>query len=203
MDSAAASSNALAIDAHPDRQPRSPPTPFEPDRPLPQQPSANEGALEGRLTGRLSVRRPARPRGPAALSSVRSSPPEAWPRIAAELAEQDENPLTGLHRRFEVLPGAQAQVDWGDEGDLLADVGIGEVYSFHMILSYSRDPFCCFTTVVARRALPGGRQASAANRQGLPDLLRRQPLLSSGPADPGRTEGPGATMTGAVSAAAD
>ena len=27
------------------------------------------------------------------------------------------NPLSGLHRRFEVVPGAQAQVDWGDEGD--------------------------------------------------------------------------------------
>ena len=71
---------------------------------------------------------------------------EARPRIAAELAETDENPLTGLHRRFEVVPGAQAQVDWGDEGDLLAHVGIPTVYSFHMVLSYSRDPFCCFTT---------------------------------------------------------
>jgi hypothetical protein len=27
---------------------------------------------------------------------------EARPRIAAELAEQSENPLTGLHRRFEL-----------------------------------------------------------------------------------------------------
>ena len=71
---------------------------------------------------------------------------EARPRIAAELADADENPLTGLHRRFEVVPGAQAQVDWGDEGDLLAHVGIPNVYSFHMVLSYSRDPFCCFTT---------------------------------------------------------
>ena len=71
---------------------------------------------------------------------------EARPRIAADLAEQDENPLTGLHRRFEVVPGAQAQVDWGAEGDLLTHVGIGAVYSFHMTLSYSRDPFCCFTT---------------------------------------------------------
>ena len=44
---------------------------------------------------------------------------EARPRIAAELADADENPLSGLHRRFEVVPGAQAQVDWGDEGDLL------------------------------------------------------------------------------------
>lgn len=71
---------------------------------------------------------------------------EARPRIAAELAERDENPLTGLHRRFEVVPGAQAQVDWGDEGDLLGHVGIGCVYSFHMTLSHSRDPFTCFTT---------------------------------------------------------
>ena len=71
---------------------------------------------------------------------------EARPRIAEELAEADENPLTGLHRRFEVLPGAQAQVDWGDEGDLLAHIGLPTVYSFHLTLSYSRDPFTCFTT---------------------------------------------------------
>lgn len=71
---------------------------------------------------------------------------EARPLIAAELAEGDENPLAGLHRRFEVVPGAQAQVDWGDEGDLLGHVGISNVYSFHMTLSHSRDPFTCFTT---------------------------------------------------------
>ncbi|WP_121259015.1 IS21 family transposase, partial [Nocardioides ferulae] len=71
---------------------------------------------------------------------------DARPRIAAELDQADENPLRGLHRRFEVVPGAQAQVDWGDEGDLLAHVGIGAVYSFHMTLSHSRDPFTCFTT---------------------------------------------------------
>ena len=70
---------------------------------------------------------------------------EARPRIAAELAEHDDNRLTGLHRRVEVVPGAQAQVDWGDEGDVLAHVGIPTVYSFHMTLSYSRDPFCCYT----------------------------------------------------------
>lgn len=71
---------------------------------------------------------------------------QARPEIAAELEEGDENPLRGLHRRFEVVAGAQGQVDWGDEGDLLAHVGIGNVYSFHMTLSYSRDPFTCFTT---------------------------------------------------------
>ena len=71
---------------------------------------------------------------------------EARPRIAAELAATDENRLVGLHRRFETVPGAQAQVDWGEEGGLLAHVGVAKVYSFHMVLSYSRDPFCCFTT---------------------------------------------------------
>jgi transposase len=70
---------------------------------------------------------------------------EARPRIAEELGISPGE-LAGLHRRFEVLPGAQAQVDWGDEGKILAHVGIPKVYSFHMTLSYSRDPFCCFTT---------------------------------------------------------
>jgi transposase len=70
---------------------------------------------------------------------------ELRPRIAAELAG-DDNPLRGLHRRFEVVPGAQAQVDWGDEGALLP--GGVHVYSFHMVLSYSRDPFCCYTTTM-------------------------------------------------------
>ncbi|WP_395358074.1 IS21 family transposase [Streptomyces sp. YH02] len=70
---------------------------------------------------------------------------EARPRIAQELGIS-LGELAGLHRRFEVVPGAQAQVDWGDEGQILAHVGIPKVYSFHMTLAYSRDPFCCFTT---------------------------------------------------------
>ncbi|WP_435271486.1 hypothetical protein [Streptomyces sp. 1222.5] len=37
-------------------------------------------------------------------------------------------------------------MDWGDEGRILAHVSIPKVFSFHMTLSYSRDPFCCFTT---------------------------------------------------------
>lgn len=69
---------------------------------------------------------------------------QARPRIAAELGV-DHDDRGGLHRRFAVTAGAQAQVDWGDEGDVLAHAGIGKVYSFHMTLSYSRDPFCCFT----------------------------------------------------------
>lgn len=70
---------------------------------------------------------------------------EARPRVRAVLGIEPDV-LGTLHRRFEVTPGAQAQVDWGDEGDVLAHVGIEKVYSFHMVLSYSRDPFCCYTT---------------------------------------------------------
>jgi transposase len=63
---------------------------------------------------------------------------EARPRICPVAPE--------LHRRFEVLPGSQAQVDWGDEGVRMTEHGLVKVYSFHMTLSYSRDPFTCFVT---------------------------------------------------------
>jgi len=32
--------------------------------------------------------------------------------------------LARLHRRFQVVPGTQAQVDWGDEGSILVYVGM-------------------------------------------------------------------------------
>ncbi|MGI8682346.1 MAG: IS21 family transposase [Mycobacteriales bacterium] len=70
---------------------------------------------------------------------------EARPRLA--VANGDRRPLTGLHRRFEVTPGAQAQVDWGTEDARFAALlRVAFVYSFHMTLSFSRDPFCAFTT---------------------------------------------------------
>lgn len=49
----------------------------------------------------------------------------ARPRIAVEPEAEEENRLGGLHRRFEVLAGAQAQVDWGEEGQLLAGPPFG------------------------------------------------------------------------------
>jgi len=61
----------------------------------------------------------------------------------ARLATAEPEPV-GFHRRFEVLPGAQAQVDWGDEGEIQTATGPLRVSSFHMTLAYSRDPFCCF-----------------------------------------------------------
>jgi transposase len=63
-----------------------------------------------------------------------------------ELAADPRGRPPALHRRFEVVAGAQAQVDWGDEGTILSTAGERrKVYSFHMTLSYSRDPFVCFT----------------------------------------------------------
>lgn len=47
---------------------------------------------------------------------------EAGRRLELESDAQGRSP--GLHRRFEVVPGAQAQVDWGDEGLLLAAGGV-------------------------------------------------------------------------------
>jgi hypothetical protein len=66
-------------------------------------------------------------------------------RLEVEADGQGRPP--GLHRRFEVVAGAQAQVDWGDGSALLSAAGIeGKVYSFHMTLSYSRDPFVLRTS---------------------------------------------------------
>ena len=66
------------------------------------------------------------------------------PEIAAELGLRSG---AEMHRRFEVAPGAQAQVDWGHEQSLPDGT---PVYSFHMVLSCSRDPFCRY---VARQDL--------------------------------------------------
>lgn len=41
---------------------------------------------------------------------------DARPRIGAELAGTDENPLAGLHRRFEVVPGARRPRSLGRRG---------------------------------------------------------------------------------------
>jgi transposase len=96
---------------------------------------------------------------------------QARPRIAAELEAGDENRLRGLHRRFEVVPGAQAQVDWGDEGDVLAHVGIEHVYTFHMTLSYSRDPFTCFTTSMDLATFFDCHRQAFAHFGGVPGAL--------------------------------
>jgi len=92
---------------------------------------------------------------------------EARPRIAAELGLP--GPLLGLHRRFEVTPGAQAQVDWGTESRSVAKaLGVRYVYSFHMTLSYSRDPFCCFTTSVDLATFFGCHARAFAHFGGVP-----------------------------------
>ncbi len=92
---------------------------------------------------------------------------EARPRIAEELGIAPRE-LAGMHRMFEVIPGAQAQVDWGDEGKLLAHMGIPKVYSFHMVLSYSRDPFCCFTTSLDLQTFFDCHRRAFAHFNGVP-----------------------------------
>lgn len=94
---------------------------------------------------------------------------EARPRIAGELEEVDENRLFGLHRRFETTPGAQAQVDWGEEGDLFG-TGV-KVYSFHMVLSYSRDMFSCFTTSMDMAAFWGCHARAFTHFGGVPGTV--------------------------------
>ena len=92
---------------------------------------------------------------------------EARPRIAAE--QGLPGPLTGLHRRFETTAGAQAQVDWGTESRTLAQaLGVRYVYSFHMTLSYSRDPFCCFTTSLDLATFFGCHARAFAHFGGVP-----------------------------------
>jgi transposase len=76
------------------------------------------------------------------------------PEIAAELGVADR--AAEMHRRFETPPGVQAQVDWGHEQDLPDG---RPVYSFHMVLSHSRDPFCLYT---ARQDLASFWAAHAA-----------------------------------------
>ena len=55
---------------------------------------------------------------PADQALCRRGPPTPGPR------GRRRRPLHGLHRRFEVIAGAQAQVDWGDEGAILLEAGI-------------------------------------------------------------------------------
>lgn len=95
---------------------------------------------------------------------------EARPRIAAE--QGLPGPLSGLHRRFETTPGAQAQVDWGTESRAIAKaLGVRYVYSFHMTLSYSRDPFCCFTTSLDLATFFGCHIRAFAHFGGVPGSI--------------------------------
>jgi transposase len=107
---------------------------------------------------------------PGSYQRVKVYVAEARPRIAAELALP--GPLTGLHRRFEVTPGAQAQVDWGTESrELARALGVRYVYSFHMTLSYSRDPFCCFTTSLDLATFLGCHARAFAHFGGVPGSI--------------------------------
>lgn len=83
-------------------------------------------------------------RFPGSYQRVKEYVARRRPEILAELGVRD--PAHQMHRRIEVAPGAQAQVDWGEEDPIQTPSGPVKVYSFHMVLSHSRDPFCWFTT---------------------------------------------------------
>jgi transposase len=107
---------------------------------------------------------------PGSYQRVKLYVAEARPRIAAE--QGLPGPLTGLHRRFEVTPGAQAQVDWGTGSrEIARALGVRYVYSFHMTLSYSRDPFCCFTTSLDLATFFGCHQRAFAHFGGVPGSI--------------------------------
>src|SRR6266545_3643681 len=88
----------------------------------------------------------------------------------AHLTDAELEP-TGFHRRFEVLAGAQAQVDWGDEGEIQTPTGPLSVSSFHMTLSYSRDPFCCYTAAQDLGTFWDCHRRAFAHFGGVPEVI--------------------------------
>jgi transposase len=83
-------------------------------------------------------------RFPGSYQRVKEYVARRRPQILAELGIRPA--ADQMHRRIEVIPGSQAQVDWGEEDPIQTPDGPVKVYSFHMVLSHSRDPFCWFTT---------------------------------------------------------
>lgn len=135
-----------------------------------------EALIEGWLRGDLSLkatviheRLVAEHGFTGAYQRVKMFCAQARPRIAGELEETDENRLFGFHRRFETTAGAQAQVDWGEEGDLFG-TGV-KVYSFHMVLSYSRDMFTCYTTSMDMATFWGCHARAFAHFGGVPGTI--------------------------------
>ena len=81
---------------------------------------------------------------PGPTSGSRCLLAEARPRWIA--AEPGRAGAAGVHRRFEAVPGRRPRSTGATK--VLAHAGSGEVYSFHMTLSHSRDLFMCFTTSI-------------------------------------------------------
>src|SRR3954462_10518780 len=107
---------------------------------------------------------------PGSYQRVKLYVAEARPRIAAE--QGLPGTLTGLHRRFETTAGAPAQADWGTESRAIAQAfGVRYVYSFHMTLSYSRDPFSCFTTSLDLATFFGCHIRAFAHFGGVPGSI--------------------------------
>jgi hypothetical protein len=109
--------------------------------------ATRHGSGRGSIT-RIRVRPHLSPPAGQGCSARRpggGSPP-SWPR-------RTRTGWSGCTAASRWCPGA-GPGRLGEEGDLLAHVGIRCVYSFHMTLSRLRAPFCCFTTSMAL-ARPG------------------------------------------------
>ena len=76
-----------------------------------------------------------------------------------------------MHRRFDVVAGAQAQVDWGEQGDVLARVVTERTYSSHMTLSSSRNRFTCFTSPLDLATFWDGQRQPFAHFGGVPGSI--------------------------------
>ncbi|WP_442813092.1 hypothetical protein [Streptomyces sp. NBC_01800] len=107
----------------------------------------------------------------------RRSSHEARPHIAEELGISPGE-LAGLHRSFEVVAEAQAQVDWGDEGKILAHNGIPKVQSFHMTLSYSHAPEWVCARPGYGDAVGAGAPSSTGAHTPLPEVVLMNFLFS-------------------------
>ena len=101
---------------------------------------------------------------------------EARPRIAAELEERDENPLARAAPPVRGRARARRPRSTGATRATSSPTsGSAKVYSFHMALSYSRDPFCCFTTSMDLATFFDCHRRAFAHFGGVPGCDRLRP----------------------------
>jgi transposase len=128
-------------------------------------------ASRGRLQATTIFERLAREpyRFPGSYQRVKEYVALRRPEILAELGIR--SPAHQMHRRVEVAPGSQAQVDWGEEEPIQGPDGPVKVYSFHMVLSHSRDPFCRYTTSMDLGTFWEAHTAAFAHFGGVPQVI--------------------------------
>jgi transposase len=73
--------------------------------------------------------------------------------------------------RNRVIAAYAPVIDAWLRAEVLARVGIARVHSFHMVLSYSRDPFYCFTTSQDLAAFWACHRRAFAHSGGVPGSI--------------------------------